>query len=225
MNIHNFAVFDTETIGISPKLIYDLGLVICNRAGEPIAKKSWLIREVFTNATLMLGAFYSNRVFSHYIPQIDTGELHLFTFADARAEFNSLVTEHSAKTICAYNLKFDYHAIQETAAHTENSEKFLQQKMLYADLWLASCRILLNTNRYRNFCAENNFVSPAGNVRTTAETVFAYIKQNPQFVESHTAIEDCLIEAEILGAINKRKKKFPRNEIVAMPWKIPQRKK
>ena len=225
MNIHNFAVFDTETIGISPKYVYDLALVICNRAGEPIVKKSWLIREIFIQPKLMLGAFYSNRVFSHYIPKIDAGELHLFSFADARREFNVMIAEHSAKTICAYNIAFDRAALRETLAHTANGEKFLDSKINFADLWLASCRMIADTNKYRRFCADNNFISDAGNVRTSAETVYAYIKQNPMFAESHTAMEDCIIESEILGAINKKKKGFPRNEINYMPWKIPQRKK
>jgi hypothetical protein len=224
LNVHNFAVFDTETIGISPKLIYDLALIVCNRAGEPIAKKSWIIREVMTDAKQMLGAFYSNRVFSHYIPAIDAGRLHLHTFADARAEFNAMIAEHNAKTVCAYNIAFDRNAVKETAKHTGHVGKFLAKEMHFADLWLASCRILANTNKYRKFCAEHNFISDAGNVRTSAETIFAYLKQNPQFVESHTALEDCEIESEILGAINKRKRGFPRNELDLMPWKIPQKK-
>jgi hypothetical protein len=200
-----------------------LALVICNRAGEPIAKKSWLIREIITDPKQMLGAFYAAKTFSHYIPAIDAGTLKLFTFADARAEFNAMITEHSARTVCAYNIQFDRNAIRETSAHVGHSGRFLEKPISFADLWLASCKILVNTNRYRNFCAEHGFISPAGNVRTSAESVFAYLRNNPQFVESHTAMQDCEIESEILGAINKRKKKFPRNEINYMPWRIVQR--
>src|SRR6188768_2663388 len=103
MNIHNFAVFDTETVGLSPKLIYDLGLVICNRAGETISKKSWLIREVITDPRRMKDAFYAGKTFSHYIPALDAGTMQLYDFADAKAEFNAMIGENSARTICAYN--------------------------------------------------------------------------------------------------------------------------
>jgi len=223
MNIHNFAVFDTETVGLSPKLIYDLALIVCNRNGEPIAKKSWLIREVFTDSKSMLGAYYSGKTFSHYIPALDAGSLHLFSFADAAAEFNAMIAEHSAKTICAYNIQFDKSAIRETLAHIGMEQKFLVKPMAFADLWLASCQRLINTNKYRAFCHANNMVSNAGNVKTSAEVVYSYIKKNPAFVESHTALEDCVIESEILGAINKQKKGFPRNQVNYMPWRIVQK--
>ena len=224
MNVHNFAVFDTETVGLSPKLIYDLALIICNRAGEPIVQKAWLIREVITDAKKMKDAFYSGKTFSHYIPALDAGALKLFSFADARLEFNSMIAKYNAKTIVAYNIQFDKAAIKETTRHIGEPVKFLHKKIHFVDLWLASCRILVNTNKYRKFCADHNFISDAGNVRTSAETVYAYVKQNPNFRESHTALEDCIIESEILGAINKRKRGLPRNEINYMPWKIPQRK-
>lgn len=223
MNKHNFAVFDTETIGLSPKLVYDLGLIICNRAGEPIAQKSWIVREIFTDAKLMLGAFYSHKVFTHYIPALDAGTMRLHSFADIRAEFNAMIAKHSAKTVCAYNIGFDRRAMRETWRHTGNAGNFLAHPVAFADLWLASCRTLINTNRYRAFCREHGFISPAGNFRTSAESVTAYLRQNPTFKESHTALEDCEIETEILAAINKRKQKFPRNVLDTMPWRIVQR--
>jgi hypothetical protein len=218
----NFAVFDTETIGISPKLVYDLGLIICDRQGNPIAKKSWIIREIITDPKIMLGAYYAAKTFSHYIPAIADGKLSLFSFDDARREFNAMISEHNAKTICAYNIAFDRKAMRETAQHVGHVGAFLNEKINFADLWLASCRTIAATKKYKTFCHDNGKVSPAGNVRTNAETVFSYLKQNPAFVESHTALEDCEIESEILGAINRRKRAFPRNEIVAMPWKLAQ---
>lgn len=221
----NFAVFDTETIGISPKLVYDFGVIICNRRGVELARMSYAVREVITNPDLMLGAYYSKKTFTHYIPSLADGSLKLARFADIRREFNDLIERYNVQTVCAYNIAFDRNALKETMQHCGMIGKFLDHKISFVDLWLSSCVALVNTNKFRKWCAANDFVSDAGNVRTSAECVYAYLTQNPTFKESHTAIEDCEIEAYILARIIQRKQKIQRNKIHAMPWQLVQRKK
>lgn len=222
MQTQNFAIFDTETIGISPKLIYDLGLVIVNRSGGILFEQSWVIQEIATNGPMMLGAFYGHKMFSHYLPMLANGMMQMVPFADARESFNVAIARFNAKTVCAYNIGFDKRAIAETMEHCGIAGQFLQRKTNFADLWLASCQIICNTDKYRKFCRDNGMVSAAGNVRTSAESVYAYLTKNPQFVESHTALEDCEIEAEIFARIMQRKRKFPRNILNNQPWKIAQ---
>ena len=56
---------------------------------------------------------------------------------------------------------------------------------------------------------------------TTAENAYNFLKQNTDFVESHTAIEDSDIEAEILAEIFK--KVSPKNMtmgIIYFPFRI-----
>lgn len=220
-----YAVFDTETVGLSPKLVYDLALVICDKQGKIYAQKSWLVREVMTNAKLMMGAFYANRVFSHYIPAMDAQTLRLFDFATVRGEFNEMVKTFGASTVAAYNIGFDRSAIRETCNHCQHSGNFLESKMDFADIWLAACTTILDRKTYRDFAHANNLVSDAGNIRTSAEAAYRFITNNPGFIETHTALEDSIIEAEILAQIFKTKKAFPVNQLVAMPWRIPQRSK
>jgi hypothetical protein len=225
MKPQNFAVFDTETIGISPKLVYDFGVIICDRKGIELERKSFAVREVITNPDLMLGAYYSKKTFTHYIPSLADGSIKLQSFSEIRRDFNTLIEEYNVRTVAAYNIAFDRNALTETLHHCGMTDKFLQHKIAFVDLWLSACVDLVNTNKYRTWCEANGFISPAGNVRTSAEAVYAYLTKNPTFKESHTAIEDCEIECAILARVIRRKQKRLKNKIHAMPWQLVQRKK
>lgn len=77
------------------------------------------------------------------------------------------------------------------------------------DLWAVACDEsykLININRYRKFCLNNNLWSASClYFKTSAETSFQYLMGQHDFVESHTALDDSLIEAKILvKALKKR---------------------
>ena len=77
------------------------------------------------------------------------------------------------------------------------------------DIWFLACKYLMNTNKYRNYCLSNNHLSESGKYySTSAETAYRFIKQDEEFNEAHTAIEDADIESEILAHILKRKGKI-----------------
>ena len=50
------------------------------------------------------------------------------------------------------------------------------------------------------------FFTEKGNLKMTAEAIYCYISNNPDFTESHTALHDCIIEYEIYKYIQKRSK-------------------
>ena len=53
---------------------------------------------------------------------------------------------------------------------------------------------------YKNFCIENDFVMSGNRPRLTAEILYRYLTNNVDFVESHTGLEDVMIEKEIFKA-------------------------
>lgn len=79
-----------------------------------------------------------------------------------------------------------------------------------ADLWAIACDRLINIDKYRNYCLENSYVTPSVQYfRTNAETCFQYLGKQYDFIEAHTALEDCLIEAQILAKALKKGKVEP----------------
>ena len=71
-----------------------------------------------------------------------------------------------------------------------------------------ACDVLLNSNTYRRFCDNNGFKSECGNYKTSAEVAYNYIMNKTDFIESHTGLEDVMIEIDIMAKCYKRKKKM-----------------
>lgn len=73
------------------------------------------------------------------------------------------------------------------------------------DLWELATRHLLNNSSYKNQCLKHNNLTASGiYFKTSAETSYQYLCDKYDFVESHTALDDAMIETYILGKIAKR---------------------
>lgn len=89
------------------------------------------------------------------------------------------------------------------------------------DLWGLSCKYLLNNDDYKAQCVNNKWTTASGKFfKTSAETTYRYIKNNDDFIESHTALEDAIIESEIFSEILKRTKNKFDIGIIHFPFRI-----
>lgn len=90
------------------------------------------------------------------------------------------------------------------------------------DIWGLSCENLLNNDEYRQFCKDTEQTTASGKYyKTSAESAYRFIKQNAEFVESHTAKEDTDIECELLAEVFKKVK--PKNMtmgIIYFPFRM-----
>lgn len=89
-----------------------------------------------------------------------------------------------------------------------------------ADLWGIACDRLINIDKYRNYCLENDLTSHSRiYFKSSAETSFQYLMNNYDFVEDHTALSDAIIESVILtkalkkGKVEPYLKAFPFREL------------
>jgi DNA polymerase III epsilon subunit-like protein len=211
-----YCVFDTETIGVDKKWIYDLGMVIIAKTGKPLYEKRWIIKEVMNIPNITEIAFYGDKIKTFY------QNMEMVTFAKAREDFRDIMKYFEVNTITAYNLQFDMGAIMQTLEFTEIGEKFLNSPVDYFDLWNASCNSIFQQKQFKSIAQKQEWLTDKGNYRTSAEIAYRFITKNYNFIESHTALEDASIEAKILQEVCRQKKGYQKNQIIHMPWRKAQ---
>ena len=218
MKAKKYLVLDTETASLTGE-VYDIGWVICKKDGQPLVKRTSLVREVLYNPKLMMGAYYAAKIFSHYLPLIERQQIEVNTWMNIVSLFQDDMRAHDVSVVCAYNLPFDMRALQQMMS-IYGTGKLLTHKVDLLCLWNACCHLRLNSWGYKQYAAKHGFISDAGNFRTNAECAYRYMTFQPDFVESHTALHDAEIEAELLSWCLKRKKKVPLNDIGRQPWRL-----
>ena len=217
---NRFMVFDTETMGLENRVVYDIGYYIVNRRGKVFASRRFLIHEVITNPEIMMNAFYHSKVYSEYLPMVDNSDIKLIhSWEDVQNYIREDINTFAVNTMAAYNLPFDMSALNATNKHC-NTRKLLNVRPVLLDLWLYSCLYLFNTNFYKEMAKDNGWISPAGNYRTTAEHAYRFITRDAEYIEPHTALEDAEIETEILLKLLAKKRKIPYNVLNSHPWRI-----
>lgn len=207
-----YGVFDTETVGLSKKYIYDIGIVITRKGEEPFYVNDWAVGEMIHNPLIKEAKFFVPR---------DYEKRRIISWKQIREEFNYQLHKYSVDVLVAYNMAFDVEAIRQTTKVLLNRETFLTKKVEYFDLWLASCLSFMQQKQYKDWAPK----SKAGNTRTNAETAFRFLERygdNGEYIHQHTALDDAITEEKILQHVLRQKKRIIRNEFVAHPWRMVQ---
>ena len=90
----------------------------------------------------------------------------------------------------------------------------------WLDIWSAIVMTKCCCKKYVKFCKKNGFMTEKGNCKTSAEVVWGYLTNNPNFEEEHTGLADCEIEYKILLTAKSTKKKI--DGTIRNPWKLVQ---
>lgn len=221
-----FCVLDTETCGTVEKpIVYNLGYIIFNKKGKIYAKRSIVISDIFFNSNLEVTKAISECYYCNKIPQYKQGILRgrclLRTFQQAKDELATVLKKYNVQDIWCYNAGFDKRALKNTTILKGCGYNYVDE-VTFKDIWNCASELICNNRNYCTWAYQNGFESKKGNVKTSAEVVYRYLTKDTNFIESHTALDDCFIEKEIFLACKRKKKKI--SCACGSHWMIPQAK-
>lgn len=227
-----------KRIAIAKPLIYDIGWVICDRAGNILDSKQFLIAEIFAVPTVFNTAYYAEKR-PIYLNMLKKGETTIKLWNDV---MELLIADmKTVEGVGAFNSMFDFkkaipftdlyiselyspmypqwEQIQKNSArriadgekNTPNPDfepdVFRFRGVAYSlyDVWGLATTYLLNNPTYKNKCLEYSLLTNSGTYfKTSAESTFKYLCDKYDFVESHTALDDAIIETFILSKIAQK---------------------
>lgn len=199
---------DTETCNgldngrdLTQSLVYDLGLAVVDENGKVYETRSFVIYEIFVGMKdVMKEAYFADKI-PQYEKDIKEGTRKLVRFSTARFALIDLMKKYNTNKVFAHNAQFDYRALLNTQRYTTCSKYrwFFPYGVKVIDTLEMSKKVFKKDEKYVDFCRSNGYMTKhkTPQVRLTAEILYRYITNENSFDESHTGLEDVLIEKEI----------------------------
>ena len=199
----NMCLLDVETANdTKDALTYDVSCRFLNTKGKIFDERAFVVRDVFVDEhELMKQAYYASKM-PEYSEDIRAGKRQMINFLDMRFEILKLMKEYDCHTVAAYNCSFDRNALNTTLRYLTKSKYrwFFPYDTKFVCIWNMACNTICQTSEYKTFAELYRYYSNNGkNYRATAETVYAFLSQNPNFNEEHKGMEDVRIEHEIMN--------------------------
>lgn len=194
---------DKDFEGVCPHnmWVYDIGFAVIDNRGKIYETHSYIVKDIFFGEKeLMKSSYYANKL-PQYYDDIRNGSRIVKSWYEIRQILADVMAKYNATVVIAHNARFDDIA-------TKNTQKWLtKSKYRYflpygTEVWdtLKMCHDTLGKQpSYRRYCEQNGYLTKNNQVRLTAEIVYRYISGNEEFAESHTGLEDVLIESQIFA--------------------------
>ena len=182
-------------------LVYDFGFAVCDKQGRVYEKHSFIIKEIFFDMKdLMKTSYYADKL-PQYYEEIRNGKRKVVSLYEARQMLANVMKKYETNIFVAHNARFDDNALKVTERYTTKSKYryFLPFGTEVWDTMKMASDTICKQKTYKKFCEENGYLTKNGQVRKTAEILYRYITKNNDFTESHTGLEDVMIEKEILA--------------------------
>lgn len=194
-------VLDVETANsLEDAFVYDIGWRVIDLCGNVHAEGSFVIRDIFVyERDIVKTAYYSDKI-PEYVADLQAGKREMVNFMEARRRILNIMDDFNCHTVAAYNTHFDRNALNTTLRFLTKSKYryFFPYSTEFVCIWNMACNSVCQRGEYRTFAETNYYISNHGkNYRATAETVYAFLTNNPSFKEEHKGLDDVKIECEI----------------------------
>lgn len=213
-------VIDTETTIIDKtrsisgwnSFVYDCGWAVVDKRGKIYKVRSFVNADIFLREQgLMQSAYYAQKI-PLYVADIKNGKRILTSFYNIRKAFLKDCEEYNCTKIFAHNMHFDYGSLNNTQRWLTKSKYryFFPYGVEICDTLKMAKDVIATKPTYKKFCEKNGYLTKFGKPRLTAEIIYQYITGDTNFIESHTGLEDVLIEKEIMAYCYRQHKKMRR---------------
>lgn len=211
-----YVVLDTETAnGLDDPLMYDCGWAVIDKKGHVYASKSFVNRDIFCNERdLMRSSYYANKI-PRYVEDLRKGTRTLATTYEIKNALYLDCKEYNVKAIIAHNARFDYMSTNKTQRWVTKSKYryFFPYGIPIWDTMKMAQDVIATQPSYQRYCIERGYVYGTTTLkpRVTAEILHRYLSGDSEFVESHTGLEDVMIEKDIFVHCLRQHKKMRKN--------------
>lgn len=196
-----YLLIDTETTNsLDDPLAYDFGFAVIDEEGKVYESGSYVVADVFLQKDLMETAYFADKIPSYW-SDIKAGKRLLRRWNTIKWIVHDIMAHWGINQVIAHNVRFDYCSTATTQRYLTSSKwrYFFPYGTRFIDTLKMAREVLGKDETYRFFCEGRNYLTKNGGCRYTAEIVYQYLTLNDTFVESHTALEDVMIEKEIFA--------------------------
>lgn len=219
----NCIVLDTETTGLDKPFCYDVSWVIMDTdTGEIIDLHTYVVEQIWHNLPLFESAYYKEKR-QRYVEMMRRHDAIMDKWGYIMRALKDDIRKYSISAVYAYNSDFDDKVISYNCDWFKCNNP-LENVPVY-DIWGYASQFVTNQFQYKVFCEQYERFTDTGNYKGSAEVVYQYLTDNPEFIEEHMGLFDSEIEAEILYLCVKNGAKwntnYPVNRILTREKKHP----
>lgn len=202
-------VFDTETVGVITQDLLNVGYKIIDlnpSTGEysTIVKRDYIVADLYNNVPLMINdMFVGAEKYGLFTALLENKQAIKHNIGKIYEIMRNDIAKHKPMFAYAYNCSFDTDKFEKTADKFKIENPL--NKMVVHDIWAYAVNYICRTDEYIEWAKANEIFTESGcYIKTSVESVIKYLTNNLDFTETHTALDDCGWEIEILIECIKR---------------------